>query len=215
MPEQTTAESKRGMKRIGSAVACGALACALGVGTAAAYLTGAVSVQNPFTLNTDLKIQLTEPSFSTEAAKNLKPLQTVAKDPTVTNSGSVDAYIAADVKVPLFSGSAIVDGKAQQVTNADLFTYALNSGWKQIGNAKDEGGFRTYRYIYDAELGSGEQAPSIFDAVTLANLTEDVGITETSLDVTAYAIQSEGFANATEACDAYDTQAHATATVSA
>lgn len=215
MPEQNTADSKMSTKRVGGALVCGALACALGVGAAAAYLSGSATVKNPFTLDTNLKIELSEPSFSAEAAKDLKPLQTVAKDPLITNAGSVTAYVAADVKVPVFSGNALIDGVQTKVTDADLLTYSLNTGWKQVGATKLEDGFRTYRYIYDAELVAGAQTPSIFDAVTLANLTEDVGINETTLDVTAYAIQSEGFANATEACGAYDSQAHATATMDA
>lgn len=203
------------MKRIGAAITCGALACVLGAGTAAAYLTGAASMSNPFTLDTDLKIELTEPSFIADAAKGLKPLQSVSKDPTITNVGSVAAYVAADIKVPVFTGSAIVDGSLTQAVDADLFTYAVNDDWKLVGVPTVQDGFRTYRYIYDAELTAGAQTPSVFNAVTLANLTEDIGISETTLDVTAYAIQSEGFANATEACSAYDTQACATATVSA
>lgn len=212
MPEQTEAQPQRGMKRAGAAAACGALACALGVGTAAAYLTGFATTENPFTLDTDLKIELTEPSFTATAAKDVKPLQTVAKDPTIKNAGSVDAYVAIDVKVPVFTGGSLIDGAAGQRKDADLFTYAVNEGWKQAGEAKLEDGFRTYRYVHEGVLAAGAATPSLFDGVTLANLTEDVGISQTSIDVTAHAIQAEGFASAEEACAAYDVQAHATTT---
>lgn len=215
MSEQTGTAPERSMKKIGAAAACGLLACTIGAGAAAAYLTGIATAENPFTLDTDLRIELAEPSFSPSAAKDLKPLQSVAKDPTITNTGSVPAYVAADVKVPVFSGSAIKDGAVVDLTDADLFSYALNSGWKQIGEAKVADGFRTYRYVYDAELTAGAKTSSVFDAVTLANLTEDVGISETTIDITAHAIQSEGFTNATDACSAYDAQSGLSVTVNA
>lgn len=215
MTARTNESNEGSMKRIRAAAACGALACAIGVGTAAAYLTGWATAENPFTLDTDLKIELTEPSFMPSAAKDVKPMQTVAKDPTVANAGSVAAYVAADVKIPLFSGNAMIDGAPTPCTDAELFSYALNDGWKQVGEPRTADGYRTYRYIYDAELPAQAKTPSIFDAVTLANLTEDVGIQTTSIDITAYAIQAEGFADATEACAAYDAQAHATAVLNA
>ncbi len=215
MPEQTGTAPGRSMKRIGAAAACGLLACTIGAGAAAAYLTGIATAENPFTLDANLKIELSEPSFSAAAAKDLKPLQSVAKDPTITNTGSVTAYVAADVKVPVFSGSAIKDGTIAELTDADLFSYTVNNGWKQIGEAQLADGFRTYRYVYDAELAAGAKTPSVFDAVTVANLTEDVGISETTIDITAHAIQSEGFANATDACSAYDAQARLGVTMSA
>ncbi len=190
-------------------LACGALICAVSIGAATAYLTATASATNPFSLDTDLKIELTEPSFSPEAAKGMKPMQTTAKDPTVTNKGSVDAYVAVDVSVPVFSGDALVDGMVAPQTDTDLFTYAVDPAWKQVGEAKLADGQRTYRYLYDAKLASGASTPRVFDAVTLANLTEDVGISEAAINVVAHAIQSEGFASAAEACSAYDTQAHA------
>lgn len=213
MPEQENASRRAGLKRIGGAAVCGALACTLGVGAAAAYLTGIATAENPFTLDTNLKIQLTEPSFSAAKAKNVKPQQTVAKDPTVTNAGSIDAYVAMDIKVPVFTGNAVVDGGTAALTDADLFSYDINAGWTQTGTPELADGYRTYHYVYDAPLASGSKTSSLFDAVTLANLTEDVGISSTSLDVTAHAIQSDGFASAAEAYAAYATQAHATTTL--
>ncbi len=203
------------MKRAGTAAVCGALACALGVGTAAAYLTGSVSTNNPFRLSTDLKIELTEPSFAADEAKAVKPAQTVAKDPIITNTGSMDAYIAADVKIPLFTGDVLSDGTVSSVKDQELFTYAVNDGWTLKGTPKVEGGFKTYSYVYSSPIAPSWKTSSIFDSVTLANLTQDVGITDTSIDITAYAIQAEGFANSLDANSAYDLQAQAKVTVGA
>lgn len=215
MPQRIESKPQRSLKRVPAAAACGALACVIGVGSAAAYLTGIATAENPFTIDTNLKISLTEPSFDPASAKDVAPMQTVAKDPTITTTGSVDAYVAADVKVPVFSGNSIVEGAIAQRADADLFSYATNDGWTRVGDPVLKDGFRTYRYVYDAKLAAGDATPSIFDGVTLANLTEDVGISDTTIDITAYAIQSEGFANAQEAQSAYDSQAHATATIDA
>ncbi len=197
--------------KLKAGVICGVLACTLGVTSATAYLTATDSVSNPFSLGTNLSISLTEPAFAAENAKGVLPDQTVAKDPTVTNTGAVSAYIAADVKVPTFSGQALVNGEAKTLTDADLFTYALNEGWTKVGDAVTADGFRTYRYVFSDVVDAGKAAAPIFDEVTLANLTGDVGISETSIDITAYAIQSEGFTSATDALGAYDTQAQAVA----
>lgn len=204
MATQEAEWSKKNVKKITVAATCGALASLLGISAAAAYLTGAVEAINPFTINTDLKVEITEPAFSTEAAANILPAQTVPKDPTITNAGSIPVYVAADVKIPVFTGSAMIEGVNTDMTNADLFSYAVNDGWEQDGEAQLKDGYRTYRYIYTSKLEPKASTKSIFDEVTLANLTQDAGISTTSVDISAYAIQSEGFTNAQEACAAYD-----------
>lgn len=215
MSNTTETAHLSGLKRIGLAATCGTVACALGVGTAAAYLTGTSTTTSPFTLDTNLKITLTEPAFNANNAKALKPYQSVAKDPTVTNTGTVPAYIAVDIKVPVFNGKAFKDGAVTSLTNEDLFGYSVNAGWTLVGTPKLEEGYRTYRYVYNNVLAANASTSSVFDSVRLANLTEDVGIQQTNVDVTAYAIQAEGFTSAQDAAGAYDTQAHATAKVTA
>lgn len=211
----TTTETAQlsGLKRIGLAATCGTLACALGVGTAAAYLTGTANATSPFTLDTNLKISLSQTAFVADKAKALKPLQSVPKNPTVTNTGTVPSFIAMDIKMPLFNGKSMKDGVVANRTNEDLFTYNTNDGWSLVGTPKTEAGFRTYRYVFDSQLAAGSATSSIFDSVTLANLTEDVGISSTNIEVKAYAIQAEGFTSAQDALGAYDNQAAATATI--
>ncbi len=208
-PSDQPQRPEKSVKRAAAAATCGALACLLGISAAAAYLTGTARAVNPFTINANLKVELTEPAFSSEAAANMLPAQTVAKDPTITNAGSIPVYIAADVKIPVFSGNALIEGVDTTLADADLFTFAVNDGWEQDGAPLLKDGYRTYRYIYEAELAPNASTKSIFDAVTLANFTQDAGITTTSIDVSAYAIQSEGFSDAHEACAAYGASAMA------
>lgn len=190
--------------KVPTAIACGALACTLSISSALAYLTDDAFLSNPFTLNTDLSIELSEPSFEANAAKGLAPAQTVAKDPLVRNTGSLGAYVAATVKVPVFTGDALnAEGALTHGENADLFSYTVNTGWHAKGDATLKDGFRTYTYVYDELLAPNAVTPPLFDSVTLANLIQNIGVSATSIDVNAFAIQSEGFANAMSAIDAY------------
>ncbi len=180
------------------------LIAALGIGVSFAYLVAQDSINNRFNLDTNLSISLTEPSFVEENAKNLVPAQVVAKDPTITNDGTVEAYVAATVKVPVFSGKYLDAANALKVAkDVDLFSYTLGNGWSEIGTPFVKDGFSTHTYVYADTLASSASASPIFDSVTLANLTEDAGITDTSIDVTAYAIQSVGFETSQEAYEAY------------
>ena len=219
-------EPKKSSKKKRSMAVAGVLAGCLALGGTLAYLTDTDSVTNRFTVDTDLDIQLVEPTWTAlpdaddngipDAAENMAPTQTVDKDPIVENIGTVDAWIAAKVKVPVFTGEMLNDeGKVVSVTDQDLFTYEVNEGWTQVGEATVEDGYRVYTYVYANMLagatGEGETAviaktASIFDEVTLANLTHDIGVTDTQIDVDAYAIQALGFDDAETAYTAYQNQ---------
>lgn len=180
------------------------LVAILGIGASFAYLVAQKQIENVFSLDTNLAIELTEPSFVKEDAKDMVPAQKIAKDPTVSNTGSVDAYIAASVKVPVFSGNYLnSDNKVVVANNKDLFSYGLGEGWTEIGTPVVKDGFSTHTYVYNTELKATQSATPIFDEIALMNLTESVGITDTSVDVTAYAIQSHGFSSPEEAYAAY------------
>ena len=184
-----------------------ALAGMLAVGGALAYLTDSASVTNDFTLDTNLSVALTEPNWDADAAKAMTPTMTVAKDPHIANDGTVSEWVAATVKVPVFTGKMLNDeGKIVDVTDQDLFTYELGAGWTQSGAATVADGYRTYTYVYSTALDAGAAAADLFSEVTMANLTQDVGITDTTIDVTAHAIQKTGFDDAASAYAAYTAQ---------
>lgn len=177
---------------------------AIAIGAAYAYLTDSETVKNDFTLDTNLDISLTEPNFNADEAKHMLPAQTIAKDPVIENIGTVDSYVAATVKVPQFSGNILnAEGKVEAVANHDLFSYLLNEGWSIYGEPAVADGFVTYTYVYADALAANQKTAPIFNDVTMANLTQDVGITDTAIDVDAFAIQSHGFDSATDAYKAY------------
>lgn len=204
MTNTEVAEAEKGSRKYLVGGMALALVAAIGVGASLAYLVDRDSVSNQFSLDTNLSIGLIEPSFVADDAKGIVPAQVIAKDPTVVNQGSVEAYIAATVKVPVFSGGYLDGtGSLKAASDADLFTYSLCEGWQEIGVPSIKDGYSTHTYVYSSKLPADSSTEPIFNDVTLANLTEDPGITDTEVDVTAYAIQAHGFADAQEAYTAY------------
>lgn len=198
---------KNSNKKIWLAAIAGLLSAALAIGTSFAYLTASKTIDNKMTLDTNLKIDLAEPSFNESEYSSLVPLQKVSKDPTVTNIGTVNAYIAATVRIPVFSGTKLdSDNRKVVVNDGDLFEFASNSGWAQKGDAVVEDGYRIYTFVYEDELTADQSTSALFNELQVVNLTEDPSIDDASVKVSAYAIQSFGFDNAIEAYDAYLSQ---------
>ena len=185
-------------------IAAGALAAMLAIGGTVAYLTASDSVVNRFELDTNMQTKVVEPGWVPEAGKGIVPTQTVAKDPAVKNTGTVSQYVALKVKAPVFTGKVFdpATNTVSDVTDADLFTWSANEGWTLVQTEGPDAGFKTYTYVYENVVGANETTPSLFDAVTEANLLEDVGIDATSITVEADAIQSMGFSSAREAWEA-------------
>lgn len=68
----------------------------------------------------------------------LTPNKTVKKDPQVTNTGSNDAFVFLQVKVPTASvKTAAADGSLQDSRKQDLFHYTVNSGWKLVDQSEE------------------------------------------------------------------------------
>lgn len=212
--QQIEAETEPAKKRgkVRAAVASCALAAMLAIGGTAAYLTAQDSVVNEFELDTNMAIDLTEPSFDSTQPMEVVPAQPVAKDPTVTNTGTVEQYAIVQVKIPVFTGSvAGEDGKSVDVVDHDLYTFVANEGWEQLGEAAVEDGYRTYTYGYTDSL-AGSDSATLFDSVTVANLTKSIELGSYDIPVNAYAIQKQGMADVSAAWAAYQAQEVAAAT---
>ena len=116
------------------------------VGGAIAFFTDTKSKTNTFTIG-NVEITLTEPNWSEtdsnsngvpDAAENLMPGDSVAKDPTITNVGSNDAYVFAKVVMPCTTDT----------TPEEIFTYTTNSGWYLMNNVTCSSGSATKFYAY-------------------------------------------------------------------
>ncbi len=211
VPEQE--DEGKGKRRVAAAFVGGALALTLAMGGVLAYLTDTESVTNNLSLDTNLSIALTEPNWDPEAAKAMTPTMEIAKDPTITNDGTVDEYVFAKVQMPVFTGSVVgEDGKATAVTNMDLYAFTVGEGWTQIGEPTVADGVRTYTYQYSKTLAAGEAATPVFDKLITANLTSDVGITDNQVILDAFSIQKQGFDTPAAAWAAYNAQQTAAAT---
>ena len=191
-----------------------ALVLALAITGALAFLTARDSAENKFTVG-NVDIDLTEPNWDENAAKNIVSGQVIAKDPTITNTGRNDAYVYMMVEIPKAIETDIVstDESGNEVTtteaNYPLFSFAANEGWTLIDSqvGTDIDAYDYYVYGYNTALTPGNAA-TLFDEVAFANVTSDFVDTyagendDLSLDinVTGYAIQSDYYNN--EATDA-------------
>lgn len=210
MQSNAATAAPEGRKRKGTAALALILILCLAVGGALAYLTDAKQIVNNLVLDTDLRIELTEPEWDAarEAdptyAKNLVPTETAVKDPTVTCTGTVPAYAAVKVCVPVFTGKVFdqAAGTIEDMSDADLFSIAWEDGWVLKETSEAAGGFRTYTYLWPDVLNKGESA-KVFGSVTVANLIEGVGIDATQITVDAFGIQAGGFEDADAAWAGY------------
>ena len=166
------------------------LALVLLIGGVVAFFTDQKDASNVFTLG-DVEITLTEPSWVATNGQNMSPGKTVAKDPTITNTGSMPAYVFAEVKVPMTT----------ETTPREVFTYTLNSGWVEVGTGTTADGVTTHVYAYGTasamtSLAAAAATPAVFSSVTLNSAIADPstitldGNDQFKLDIKAKAIQA-------------------------
>lgn len=177
-----------------------ALAMVVLISTAVAYFTDIDTVDNVFTIG-KVEIGLEEPDWTPEEHTKITPNETIEKDPTITNTGINDAFVFLTVEVPYKNivTADVETGVKNAAADTELFTYALNNGWVEIGTpVKDaDKGTVTHLYAYGTEsacttLESGEAATELFSTVTFVNAIEDQGLEnqEVHIPVKAYAIQT-------------------------
>ncbi len=173
---------------------------AITAGTAAAYFTDSDEEVNTFTIG-NVDIALDEPSWAAENGEDITPLEEIAKDPVVSNEGANDAFVFTEVTVPRASVvTADESGAVQSEVLQDLFTYEVNSGWKQIAKSADEKkSVYTYAYVDSGgalkPLEKDAVTEPVFESVTFINMIEgqlDGG--EVEIKVEAMAIQTDGIA---------------------
>ena len=165
------------------------------VGGTLAYFTADDTATNVFTVG-DVKIDLTEPLWEANlngASKleNIYPGMAITKDPMVTNTGSNPAFVRVKVEIPTF----VVETPAAEEIKP-LFTIGtLGANWVDGGDGY---------YYYTASLASGEATSKLFEVVTLTTeLDVHNGVSpvedELNIDITAEAVQAQGFENYTAA----------------
>ncbi len=197
------------MKKRKTLLALGSLAlvAALAVGSTLAYLTDTEEKENQFTVGT-VDITVEEPNWP-DPEDPLNPLDTVAKDPQIKNTGSESAYVFFKVSVPYMADGHVlkVDGTLDtQEDYADYFTLNnMSNQWTQVGNVTQVDGKNVYIYAYGSStaltaLTENTTTPALFQSVTLRNIMELEDLAEAartnSIDVVGYAIQVKNINNA-------------------
>ena len=192
----TIQNEEKGMKKKMCAV-CAVIGVML-LGSATAFFTDRGSAFNEFIVG-NVSVDLTEPGWNPDEGTALTPNKTVKKDPQVTNTGSNDAFVFLQVKVPTASvKTAAADGSLQDSRKQDLFHYTVNSGWKLVDQSEEaDASVYTYAYI-NADGAMKKLSPqgntgALFDSVTFLNLVEGQLDRDTKLtiDVDVLAIQTE------------------------
>lgn len=184
--------SKSNRKKL---VAVALLLClVLLIGGISAYFTDKTeTLSNTYTIG-NIEIDLTEPGWVAANAQGIMPGDVLVKDPTVQNTGSSDAYVFVKVSIP----TGTVDGTA----DTELFTLVnsnnqdgVNAGWVQVSRTAETGKV-TYVYAYASATELTTVAPNgtatLFNKVRFVNPRNAATTTLTngSIDVTAYAIQT-------------------------
>lgn len=209
-------EKKSKKKGFATLLVSGALAVTLCVGGVFAYLTATDSVTNKFGFTDSHSIDVIEPNWDTtdadgngipDAADNVLPGQTIAKDPQVKNLKDFDAYMFVEVSVPTLSMQ--LDGDAEAVPH-ELLSYTVNDGWTEQGTGTydAETGMTKHTYLYDTAVAGQATTVSVFDNVTTANYANgQIGANALqNLQVDGYSIQALGFDTAAAAWAAYGAQ---------
>lgn len=181
-----------------------ALIGAIGVGSTFAYLTSETGVvENTFTIG-DVQITLDEKDITMDdgtrtvkgnAYTNLKPAETVDKDPTVHVAvNSVESYVFMTVKGLEYEKGYLKSNYYK--------TDEIDEKWEHVG--KDVDGNELFRYAekVPAVKEKTKNLEPLFTEVTL-----DSGITQDDKDdiaaakivIKAYAIQTEGLNETTAA----------------
>lgn len=192
-----------------------ALVLCMGIASISAYFTDTDTATNTFTIG-EIKLDLQEPSWddtdtdgdgTPDAAEDIQPNQTIAKDPRVENTGINDEFVFLTVEVPYstivsadLDGTLANNGEAKQT---QLFTYTVNAGWVQVGDAvwsdADDDGNGTVTYVYAyaendtmTSLEAGDFTGTLFDNVTFVNAIEEQGLENSTKNVivNAYGIQT-------------------------
>ena len=156
--------SKSNRKKL---VAVALLLClVLLIGGISAYFTDKTeTLSNTYTIG-NIEIELTEPGWVAANAQGIMPGDVLVKDPTVQNTGSSDAYVFVKVSIPTGISRTVETGKV-------TYVYAYSSGTELTAVAPNG-------------------TATLFNKVRFVNPTNAATTTLTngSIDVTAYAIQT-------------------------
>lgn len=225
MEKQIVVERKN--TRMKTAVMACALTLCLGAGGALAWFTATDTVENKLSVsdlgNGDDTVQVVEPSWDPtdddsdgvpDAAQNILPTQTIAKDPQIKNNSDAEVWVIAELKMPVDTVKVLnADGTTPEAAaETELYDYTIDTAnWEAKGapvkDVTDGKGFYTQTYVYKTKLAAGATSEKLFDGVSLKNLADAQGVSGAqNITVTVKAIQTEGVATIDDAMSYYAAQ---------
>ena len=152
----------------------------------------------------EVSIELTEPGYTDR--QDVRPGAEIIKDPTVTNTGSVDAYVYLQIRIPapilrLAQGAVLT-----QPGRTELFGFEADPSWVRV--RKEELETETeYVYAYTDRLAPGQKTRPLFEKLRAASYLEgDLPASgEFEVRILAQAIQSFPWEDPVQAYEAYYT----------
>lgn len=166
-------------KKVIVSILLASLLLVIGIGGSLAYLSAtSQTLTNTFTFTSGdaITITLTEPSWVENKAQNLTPGATIPKDPTVTNTGSMPAYLAMKVTFQDGSGSTLSSEDYTRLMKMITIDYDTANFYIDGGEDAPE---KIYVYSTDNGTNGGELAATsgkatLFNNVTIKNdISED------------------------------------------
>lgn len=190
--------NENGKMNVKAIVLAFAMIAVMMIGGISAYFTDGDTATNTFTVG-KVSLDLQEPNWDEDKATDITPNQTIQKDPQILNDGINDEFVFLEVIVPY--ENVIVaneDGTKNAAADTELYSYIVNTGWTEIATVKEETAKTvTHLYVYGTAdectaLKKDVTTPTLFDTVTFANIVEDQGLEEATLNivVNAYGIQT-------------------------
>lgn len=144
-------------------VACLSVA-GIGLSATIAYFTSQDEQVNNLTVDEGLegKMDLVEPNWCADQATDMVPTQTVAKDPKIFNTGDIDTYMFAEVKVPATKVRTVAaDGSLNDDGDVYKPVYLIGDGEISDtmcgveGHDPQHGLYKPYSWVkYDTTEGS-------------------------------------------------------------
>ncbi len=189
-------------KRIAIIATAVIMVATLVVGGTLAFFTDKGTATNVITMG-DVHITLTEPAFaeatsSTYKMANVMPNQQITKDPTITNTGSHDAYIRCKIAV---TGLPKDDAETKYSPTRELLSGLNIDGTKWVQAAD---GYYYYQAVLPKKPANDVSAVKLFDTVTIPQQWDNTLVVDKDgfkISITAEAIQAENFTPHTHTTD--------------
>ena len=208
---------KKNLKKLLLAVCCAALLVCVSIGATVAYLTSTKTVKNTFTVG-NVQIKLDEEDITkmdgsrTETGNQYKifPGKSYTKDPTVTViKNSEESYVRMKVEVKNIDQlkAVFTDGSSYAEDGTFLLQNLVEgwvpATWASYGYTQSaDGKTGTYEFRYKETVKTStddQKLDALFTKIVIPGDVDNDGLQKLGLveiNITAEAIQAEGFADA-------------------